>query len=629
MTATLFRKELRDQRPFLLLGALFCVLEVIEVGFTQADMHTLSVHETTMGDFAATLQILLGFAIGTGLLVREQDDGTLRFLDGLPVTRARLFATKLIVAMGVLMLYPTTRLCLLALLHLWARTSLNPEVHLGLLATVWSLIGVATFVGLSAGLLLGFMRSLAWAGFGAFAVALRLLEHYSPRALALDPTELLKPRVVGASWQAPTSAMLAQLGAAAAMAALAGLVFCAGRGFRLSRLAEALRRPFWSAVVVLVTLVAAVATIELWQDGKPRDKSHDADAPATTAHFPTAAPAHLATLHYTFRYPGFSSAPARALAAGADEAFEQVARLLPAGADGPVDVDLSGSSENTAGTAFWGRLRMDPDSAHPTAVLAHETAHVLAFRLVKERGAAVLHRMPVLNEGLAQWICYRAAGGDQLRRRDRLVAAALFKRHEVAFEELVDYEELERKRDQGLKYPLGAALVGALADRYGDQAAQKLLSTLARDEFPSDQRGLALWQAAFQLAGFDLSVVVDTFFKQLEAWAKELQPELDALPRPRGIVEAGKTKLQIRLRTDRELPSGARLAVRLRPTEQSELSEYRTHDARDGVVVVDRGDIAHNRVCFQAGLAIDDAMLFESWQCQPVEWAKTDDGLEP
>ncbi len=628
MIACLVRKELREQLPFVLLGLLLSCLELLEVTLSQIDTHSLSHGFSELGDASVAFQILLSFAVGTGLLVREQDDGTLRFLDGLPLTRRRLFTCKVAVALAVLMLYPSLRVGLFALLHLGARTSLNAALHPALLVTAWALTALVTLVGLAAGMLLGFLRSLAWATFGALALAVLLLGERLPRATALNPLELMTPRLTGLHWRVSREALAVQVGTAAAMCLVAGLVFCRGvSGRRMIGLAQKLRRPFLSALVATLTIGVGLAiAVFAGKAAKPKRSGDLASAPG--AEFPRAPPGHLATRHYLFVYPGFGASQARALSVEADAAFEAVAALLPSPDDRPIDVDLSGSMPNTAGTAFWNRVRMEADSANPTRVLSHETSHVLAHRIVTERGNALLGRMPVLDEGLAQWISYRAPGGEGLARQDELIAAALFRRHEVIFEELVDFSEFERKRDESLKYPLGAALVRALVGRYGEVSVRRVLETLGREDFPNDRSGRALWQTTFQLAGYDLSAVVDLFYRQLEAWAKRDEATLAALPRLRAAVEAGKSKVAVRVLADRDLPQGARLAVRVRPTAKSDLSEYTLRWADSGRVFIDRDEIANEVLCFQPGLSRDNAMLFEAWRCSPLVWADDDGALE-
>jgi hypothetical protein len=627
--SALARKELRDQRPFLVLGLFLAGIEVLDATLSgHLDMRPLSSTFHQLSDPSVVFQLLLAFAMGTGLLVREQDEGTLRFLDGLPVTRMSLFACKLTVAFGVLAVYPTSRVALLTLQHAASRSSLNPEINLGLLAMAWGVVALLTLVGLSLGMVLGYLRSLAWASLAALAIVVRLLGRVWPRALALDPLELQEARLTGVRWNLSTEALLVQMGLAAVLCTLAAAPYAGSRVRRTGRLALALRRPVYSALVVVVTLALGFTASLLYEEDQGSGSMDQADSEEPAVRFPQAPPGFLATRHYRFRYPALSAGKALALSAEADVAFEQVAALLPATAK-PIDVDLSGSHEHTAGTAFWDRVRMRPEAERPLVVLAHETAHVLARRVVGEGGARVLAGMPVLDEGIAEWVAYRAPGGGEAEREsNELLIAVLFARHEVLLEELVDFEALARRRDENLKYPLGAAVIEALVERHGEQAPRKILETLSRPDFPSDLQGLRLWQAAFQLSGYDLGAIVDVFFGKAEGWAREREGVIAALPRVRGVVRPGRTGIEVRVLADKDLPDGASFAVRFRPGEESGLRDHRVLRAEEDHVFLERRYVAHDTVCFQPGLVAGGVILYESWSCRPVKWAEDDRVLE-
>jgi imidazolonepropionase-like amidohydrolase len=120
-------------------------------------------------------------------------------------------------------------------------------------------------------------------------------------------------------------------------------------------------------------------------------------------------------------------------------------------------------------------------------------------------------------------------------------------------------------------------------------------------DFTTARGGCAVSQTLFQMAGSSLSVV-GTVLPQLEATAKARAAEIAALPRLRGAVEAGATKLKIKVLSDKPLPGGKTVVVRLRPTADAELQDYRAwHAAQDGTVEVERHRIAMDSVCCKPG----------------------------
>ena len=101
---SLFRKELRSLAPFLALVLFFEALNWVFMFLTEfPDQYPLSkiLHSEDGGQ---VLMFVVAFALASGLLVRERDEGTLAFLDALPVSRARIFFSKFVLALGILLL---------------------------------------------------------------------------------------------------------------------------------------------------------------------------------------------------------------------------------------------------------------------------------------------------------------------------------------------------------------------------------------------------------------------------------------------------------------------------------------------------------------------------------------------
>lgn len=130
MSAALVRKELRELRPFAWLGLLFTILTVIDEVALQPRARGLESTFASLVSYDNAFLYFLVSALGTGLAVRGHEEGTLAFLEGLPLTRTRVFLTKLACSLGVLLIYPCLQLTLFTTLHLLARTSLEPAGHL-------------------------------------------------------------------------------------------------------------------------------------------------------------------------------------------------------------------------------------------------------------------------------------------------------------------------------------------------------------------------------------------------------------------------------------------------------------------------------------------------------------------
>lgn len=624
MKRALFNKELRSLRPFLFVVLAMVLFDTIVAFVMPFEAHSFSDRFISLSDDLSILQILLGFAMGSGLLVREIDDGTLNFLDGLPLTRSAIFGAKIKAAMLVLIILPLGQLLLSVALHLATRESLNYALQPSLLLTFFGLSLLVTAVSLSAGMLLGFLRYLSWLVLALCAIGIKLLEDSAPSvAAALNTADLLTLRFTGTAWQLPLPTIWTQLGATLLFAGSALVLFnCTGRMLpRLARLQKP--RRLIVAPVVTIMLIAALGGLLLLNEGKTRAGGGAGNQRADAVEFTPIAAGHASTTHYTFSYPALSSARVSPLIARADRTFADVAALLKIDGGAPIDVDLSGTTENHAGTAYLERIRMHVRGEGAQATLAHETTHVFARRLAGHESARQLDGMMVFDEGLAEWVEGKVTNQTSASEGHELAAAIVSARRLVTPRQLTDQDAFASAVDQNLKYPLGAILVGRLVGRYGAAAPKKVLSALAREDFPRDLEGYALWQTAFQLAGFDLDLVLDDYARHLRQLEPRFARQIAELPRPRGsLVEQGK-RYAVALRFDLPLPEAAYPLVRFRPGKTGNSAQYRTSygtlQAGGKFTAMVPSKIAtRGEICFQPGLMYEAITIYEPWVCLPV-----------
>ena len=623
MIGALFAKEFRSLRPFLFLGLAILLTEIIDKLLAPIETQALGRALAELPVELVMCQLLLAFAIGSGLLVREIDDGTLNFLDGLPVTRSAVFAAKFMAAMLVLTTYPLGLILLQVVLHMGARESLDAALHLGLMLTFFALSMLVTAVGLTLGMLLGFLRSLSWLVLCLCAVGIMLLKDKAPSLhAALNPADLLTLRFVGVHWQLPHATIWTQLGAALLFAVLAfGLFKSAGGVLARVRKWQRARRLLLAPAVVGM-LVAAVAGIGVIAQREAADPEVANKVAAAGVQFTPAATGHATTTHYTFSYPASSGERLRPFIKAADQTFAAAAPAMETEGGAPIDVDLSGTTDNHAGTAYLDRIRMKAGGTDALATLAHESAHVFAMRLAGGESAQQLERMVVFNEGLAQWVEDKVSGGDtgDSGEDQELAAAVVSQRRMVSPRQLTDFDAFGAAVDENLKYPLGAAFMRQLAQRYGNAAPKTVLQTLARADFPRDLQGYELWQTAFQISGFDLDLVFDDYARYLKGLERKYAREIAVLPRLRGSLVKTGTSLSVALRHDLPMPDEAYPLVRLRPGMASTSEQYRTSYAVAAaggklLAIVPQALVTRGEVCFQAGLWYRGVTLYEPWSC--------------
>jgi hypothetical protein len=332
------------------------------------------------------------------------------------------------------------------------------------------------------------------------------------------------------------------------------------------------------------------------------------------------------TAHYTFNVPaGLDAGDADLIAA--DTAFDTAREALGATFNGlpRIDVDLSGSIANTDGLARHMRIRAN---VHPgwENTLVHETVHVLVDLIVGREHRDVLDHMTLFNEGLATWSepAHRVPAERQLD--ENLAVATAFRRGQLDQDSLFDTDALARALDWELRYPLGARLIDALVARYGRHAPLRVLTTLNRDTFPRDLDGYELYRTAFQLAGYDLNLVLNDYAIQLRKLEDVLGKAVDDLPRLRGLLVRDGTRVGIAVPLDGTAVRDGEFVVRLRPGDDSDVDQLRTvrRTERRGpysIAWVPPYQVAGGRVCYQIGLDAGSLAIYEPWSSLPLDAA--------
>jgi hypothetical protein len=627
MIRPLVVKEVRDQRPFLWLALFFIALDVlsdlwtIPLGFAPY-ANTFEPRFKPDGDLS-TMTFILAFALGCGLLVREQDDRTLEFLDALPTSRWTLFWVKLLVALATVLVYPLGTTLWVIFHQALSLTSLDPGLHLEVMAVASVLRVAQALTVLALALALAPLRRLCWTALAVLMLSQSILEDRMPWMSAFNPLRLTAPQFEGTAWRWPVEALRLQLSVACVLLGLALAQFL-GWGERLT--ASVLRRLQGSwmgslATLATVGLFLAVFVRSFGNDG-PAEDTRDSEGPQVE--FPTAATAQAATGQYQFSYPASLRKRAEPLLDGADGAFEKVRAFLGVEAGEPIRADLSGSARHTAGTAYWNTLRLNlaglsqPEEA--LAVLGHETAHVLAQRIAGADAAPRLSTMKLLSEGLASYVEYRLFYPPGAEEEYQLIAAAARARREVKTEELLDLEKLAAERDENQVYPLGRAFIEVLVRRHGDGAPARVLAALGRKDAPEGLDGALAWQDAFQTAGIDLSQVFDDFFAYLDEQVERRREVIDSLPRPRGAVEREEGQVGIRAIVDGEVPEGWEVVCRFRSDETSSAYTFDGPYSGTGPHWRAPSNISEGRLWYQLGLqAPQGLVLYEPWTMVRVE----------
>jgi hypothetical protein len=624
MKRVLIAKEWVGMRSFAWLLAALSVISLADIA--TGTLYALHRHHTLYEGHHWAVEampvLLLAFAHGAGLLARELEDGTLAFLDGLPLRRRDVFLAKLAVAGGCLSLFAIVEPVAGWLLHLALRHSVDEPVTAATLGALVLRNVVLVGMGLGLGLLCGFVRNLAWALFAMMCALVTVLRSAWPgAAAAIDPTALVADGWATRGFDG--QAAWTVLGLALACLALAYGLFAHAGGASMARLARFAERrgvvPIAYAGAVALLCIAAYVGRDT--PGPDTNGADLASGPATQR-----GARKVVSAHYVFNVPAGMAVEDHDLQA-ADRAYDGALKALSLSVRGmaPIDVDLAGSVENTDGLAGHNRIRIN---VHPgwENTLVHETVHVLADTIAGGAHRAELGRLRVFNEGLARWAEPQRRGSVQGRAAEDLAAATVFRRRQLGQDNLLDGDRLARDLDWELAYPLGAKLIDALVARYGSDAPVRVLAALSQSAFPRDLNGYELYRSAFQLAGFDLNLVLNDYASELRRLDAEYGLVIDALPRPRGLLVRDDVRVGIAVQLDRLAAGDGQFRVRFRPRDDSDKHELVTVqrlERRNGRLVawVPPAQVANDKVCYQIGVATGFAVMYEPWSCLPLRVA--------
>jgi hypothetical protein len=637
----LIRKELRDQRSFVGLGIFLCVVETLEMLLLELpDQRPLWVNwnRELVAEGNAMVMLLIALAMAWGLLVREHDERTLEFLDGLPISRPAQFATKVVTALAVLMIYPVFAVGIMLIEHLLSRNSLDRSLHPQPLAMQLTMTLLASAVVLSVGMLLSFLRRLGWLVLAALLVGYIALEARQPWIRGFSPLQLLVPEYSSLHWRWPTRLLSFQLPVLAICLLGAGLLYNGRFEDWLRWLGRAL-----STRVAKVGIAISVAALFLIfgttlasrygaraqqhaadQDGDDDEEDEDAPGPRQMVEFAKPVPISSVTRHYRFSYLSSLQRRADPLLDRADGVFETVQRFFRAEPGDTVVADLTGSMTHTAGTAFWNTVRIDLSTGQSAdglaATLGHETTHVFVGRLSRGNESGLGTRLWTLDEGLASYVEYRFFHPDlPLVEHERIVAALRIRR-QLRAEELIHPDLLVRDRGRETVYPLGRLFVEALVARHGDDAPARIFREAGRRDLPPNLDQDQLWNELFQANGYDLGLVVDDFYAAADRLARKHRAWVERLPRPRGAVEVRKGLIELKSSLDGPLPEGWSVVCRYRAAEDTPFDRYQQAFGHGGTFRWGRAEVSGQRIWFQLGLSDGTgSVLFEPWASVPLE----------
>lgn len=550
MNRMLLSKELRALRPHAAcLMALFGASLIYTLATEAPDLQHFDPVKWLDKSRGGSLAILALFSLllGAGLLVHERDNRTLLFLDGLPVSRTRVFFIKTLAALLVISLVPLLDFGGDAVFGYLSHTSTDQPVPWGFIGAEVGLQLLAGAFLISVAMLVSFTGAWFALVTGVLLFAYLWLRERGIHWLSfLDTYELLGAPYVQSrvliSWRHVAAHVAGVAGALAiAWVAFLGMgdrmelaVDRLGRLRFLSALGSGIR---WLAPVVWIAALFKLANTT-------SEMPHESNSPVGEQAFSS-----RETKHYEFLYRTAQTPIARPLFGVADAIYAQVVAFLGASPTPTrVIVDLASPViSHAAAQTNWTKIRMPIHEGlsldDERLILGHETTHVFIEQLSDGRLSEHFNEIRFLHEGLATYVELRLFGSDEDRALNHREIAGAWSRGKVPLEKLMDNDGLSKTREPNLAYPLGSAFAQALVDTYGTEAPAKLLRAFARKNAPSGLKGPALWRDTMQAAGLSLDRVAAAYDVICDTAAKDEKDFIATLPRLTAKVRTDKGEI--------------------------------------------------------------------------------------
>jgi len=609
----LLKKEWRALRPLALLvigvyGALFLYSMASEFPDLPDDP---SRESETSG-----LLVLLGlFAAMTGasLLTSESTDGTLRFLDSLPVSRTRIFWAKVLAGIGLLQFSILLAYGLDLFSVVVEHQSTTAPIHWAA-GTLWYLQeSIAGIYLLSVCVMLSFTRRWFTLAVGfVFWIYLALRVNNVAWTSLLDPHELMTYASDETHLRFPWRHAAAALSVSAVSLAVSWLGF-QSLGDRIEHAADRAGRWRFATVVRFfgILLIPVVWLGAIYYVGKIADPTMGKGA-ATGGEKSFG---NTETERYDFVFRESQKKTAEPLIEKADSIHDQVTGFLSAQpVPGQIVVDLGSSViEHAAGQTNWTKIRVPLSLGLPEAeletVLGHETTHVYIDQLSNGAMSRHFDNARFFHEGLATYVEHKFFSTPEDRLKMHRLAAAAASRGKVPFETLVSNETLGKERDTNLVYPLGEVFCEALVAAHGDEAPGKLLRAFARPGAPAGISGEALWRDAMQSCGYSLDRVIAEYDAGLDRAMTEEAGFIAKFPMLTSKVEVVGDEIVIHAQFEGTAPG--RILCMLEPVFGVTILPV----GPDRTVSLPRSQHPGPKLRYTLGWASDDLRwpLFEKW----------------
>lgn len=620
MISALIRKEFASMRPFIGLIVALNLISVIALFFEMP--HRMSYASEFDTYFTGGLErsisvFIFAIAMASGVLMREYDEGTIEFLDSLPVSRTKVFFTKFLAAFSVLSLFIVLETVIGLVLHLISKDSLEPGFHWNTVAILIFLKTCQLFAMFSIGLAASYMRRFGWLAIGIVIVIFVVVKDRYPPIEVLNFFSYTNPGFEGQRCIVPWNQVLVSLAISLTLTLFSYLLFlCSDRIIAAyNRMGET---RLGGAILIVGSISIAIVGVVL-TSLLNEEFGEEPEIGEVVINYPSWSTSRTRTKYFNSVYPSNLSKKASLVLQQSDEVFEKVQTVLGSNQSNEILLDATSLIPRHAGLATWDTIRIDLNASDDVdtllAILGHETAHVIMETMSDRRLSDIANYTRFWHEGVASYIEYHHFDSELDIKDYYRQAAYMRERDEVVFEELMDNAKLVASYDTLLAYSIGMIFVEALVKRYSEEAIGEVVEAMNRKDVPKNLSGMEFWRDTFQACDYSLDEVINTFFERLDEEVEKQQDWLNSIPEIDGSIYEDEYYFSIQI--DWEPVDEWRPVCRFRQAEDSQDRHYRNADyiqSEGTFFSMDREFFPGGVAWYQIGLLDPDGVIvYQPW----------------
>jgi len=513
--STLFLKEIYQLRAYAWLILGISALSIVHILITERiDEYTFAAWCDLLCETGSSLEygivlLPLVLIVAYALFPIEHDESTIDFLHALPVSRTKIYLTKVLAGFALLSVVLLLEFVIGAVLLAANSQSIDgrfyPEFFVEL---VFSEL-VFVLAVLSHGIVLSWFRWLGLLIYFFYFAMLLSLDYWLGGAGAVSVFSILEKEIVGDSMRLAWNSIALHLAASVALLFIGYLLWSRDHRTRDAGAMPKNRRWLLSIVSALFFLLACVLlVVQTLQLGLG---NNDGNLQTTT------------TQYYQFVVPKSSAARLAAIQSHADKDYDRLAAMLGIQSRPRIQADMTSKSEHALGVANWSKIYMnisgDETNVEYRRILSHETAHI--FQSSESQGQLSNHygSAKFFLEGMAQYAAFTLVPNPSLRSSNWQLAAIARERLSIESEDMFDFSAFVNRYDENLVYSLGDVWTQALVDTCSETILGDILRTVGREGSSLLQSGRSFWQTVLTQSDCDLDEVTDSWdalLKQVE-----------------------------------------------------------------------------------------------------------------